>query len=239
MTDPTIRREKQAARERVWRALAAAGVVAGDVHGKIPAFEGADTAADLLAALSAWSDAEVIKAVPDKAQLPVRVRALEEGKVVYMAVPNMAHEKPFYVLDPSRISVPFAEAATGRGAASIAPHVGLDEMPPIDLVICGSVAVNRQGVRIGKGAGYSDLEVALLHEAGLITPATPIATTVHQLQLVDDELPETEHDFRVSLIVTPEEAIACEPTKPLPAIRWGDLDPAKIASIPVLASRVQ
>lgn len=36
--------------------------------------------------------------------------------------------------------------------------------------------------RIGKGAGYGDIEVALLAEAGLSGPETTIYTTVHDLQ---------------------------------------------------------
>ncbi|HYZ52722.1 MAG TPA: 5-formyltetrahydrofolate cyclo-ligase [Streptosporangiaceae bacterium] len=82
-------------------------------------------------------------------------------------------------------------------------------MQPIDLVVCGSVAVNRVGVRLGKGAGYSDIEVALLAEAGLLNEQTAIVTTVHDLQVVDEELPEAEHDFRVDFIVTPQRVIAC------------------------------
>ena len=235
MIDPAIQQAKQAARERMWDTLEAAGVVASGVHGKIPNFDGAEAAAERLAALPVWAEAEVIKAVPDKAQLPVRVRALEEGRLVYMAVPNMAHERPFYVLDPARLTIPFEEAATGKGAAAVAPHIGTDEMRPIDLVVCGSVAVNRQGVRLGKGAGYSDLEVALLHEAGLIGPNTTFATTVHQLQVVDAALPEAEHDFRVSLIITPAQTIVLEAAFRRPNLSWDDLDGAKIAAIPVLA----
>jgi 5-formyltetrahydrofolate cyclo-ligase family len=64
------------------------------------------------------------------------------------------------------------------------------------------VAVNRQGARIGKGGGFSDLEVAFLVEAGVIRPDTILATTVHALQVVDEPLPETSHDLRVDLIVT-------------------------------------
>lgn len=52
------------------------------------------------------------------------------------------------------------------------------------MVVCGSVAVNRRGTRLGKGAGYSDIEVALLQEAGLIGPSTVIMTTVHPPQVV-------------------------------------------------------
>lgn len=90
------------------------------------------------------------------------------------------------------------------------------------------MAVNHEGVRIGKGAGYSDIEVGLLAEAGLIGPATIIITTVHQLQIVDEPLPHDEHDFTVDYIVTPEEIIRCGP-----AYRPGE---QQIAAIPVLAA---
>jgi 5-formyltetrahydrofolate cyclo-ligase len=36
----------------------------------------------------------------------------------------------------------------------------------VDLVVCGSVAVNRDGARVGKGGGFSDPELALLVVAG-------------------------------------------------------------------------
>ncbi|UCH21360.1 MAG: hypothetical protein JSU83_23150 [Deltaproteobacteria bacterium] len=39
---------------------------------------------------------------------------------------------------------------------------------------------------MGKGGGYSDLEYALVKEAGLIKNDTPIVTTVHALQVVED-----------------------------------------------------
>jgi 5-formyltetrahydrofolate cyclo-ligase len=35
----------------------------------------------------------------------------------------------------------------------------------VDLILCGSVAVNRGGARFGKGAGYPNNEVALLTDA--------------------------------------------------------------------------
>src|SRR6266545_1220701 len=92
-----------------------------------------------------------------------------------------------------------------------------------------------QGVLGGKGAGYSDIEVALLTEAGLIGPETAIVTTVHQLQVVDDELPETEHDFSVDMIVTPDEVIECGPPRRPNGIVLRHLTEEKIAAIPVLA----
>jgi 5-formyltetrahydrofolate cyclo-ligase len=141
------------------------------------------------------------------------VRALNEGKLLYMAVPKLAEPKPFYLLDSTTLATPFQAAATSTGATAAARTIGTDEMHPLDLIVCGSVAVNRHGVRVGKGAGYSDIEVALLTEAGLISPTTTIVTTVHPLQVVDDDLPETEHDFSVDVIVTRCEVITCGPAR--------------------------
>jgi 5-formyltetrahydrofolate cyclo-ligase len=174
---------------------------------------------------------------PRPAQQPVRERALRDGKLLYMAVPMLADDLPFRVLDPASLTVPPAEAASRKTAARIAPKIALDQMLPIDMVVCGSVAVNRQGARLGKGAGYSDIEVALLQEAGLIGPSTVIVTTVHPLQVIDAAFPETEHDFSVDLIVTPDQVIECGPPRRPSGLYWEHLTEDKIAAIPVLAAR--
>jgi len=237
LTSVDTDRAKQAIRERVWELLERERAVPPSVHGRIPAFFGAEIAADRLAGLPIWRAARVVKAVPDKAQLPVRARALAEGKLVYMAVPKLAEALPFYLLDPAALPVPPSEAASSKIAAKVARKIGVDEMRPVDLIVCGSVAVNHRGVRLGKGAGYSDIEVALLQEAGLIGPNTTIVTTVHPLQVVDDELPETKHDFSVDLIVTPHETIKCGPARRPNGLYWDSLSQEKIQAIPVLASR--
>ena len=175
----------------------------------------------------------MVKANPDAPQLPVRTRALAEGKLLFMAVPRLVSARPFLRLDPRSLPNPRQAASIG-GAARLGTPVSLEEMEGIDLVVCGSVAVNASGARIGKGGGYSDLEFALLTEAGLVDARTVLATTVHPLQVLDEELPETEHDFRVDLIVTPEKTIeASQPRRPS-GILWQHLDDAKLASIPVL-----
>ncbi|WP_327367028.1 5-formyltetrahydrofolate cyclo-ligase [Streptomyces sp. NBC_01217] len=238
MAANSLDQAKQAVRTRVWDALTAADAVHdASVHGRIPNFRGAEEAAERLAGLPSWQEASVIKAVPDKAQIPVRARALEEGKTVYMAVPKLATLKPFYLLDPAALTVPPAEAAASRTAAAIAPTVEVDALRPLDLIILGSVAVNRDGARVGKGAGYSDIEFALLTEAGLVTPETLVITTVHPLQITDIPIPTTKHDVSVDLIVTSEETIVC-PTPHRPSgICWDDLTAEKIAAIPALAAR--
>jgi 5-formyltetrahydrofolate cyclo-ligase len=104
-------------------------------------------------------------------------------------------------------------------------------------LVCGSVAVNGRGVRVGKGGGFSDLEFALARESGAIDDRTAIVTTVHRLQVLDEELPETAHDFRVDVVVTPDEVIRCRRARRPAGVVWDELDDGKAAAIPVLASR--
>ncbi len=74
------------------------------VYGKIPNFEGAVRVAAWLKELSEWKKARVVKANPDSPQRPVRRLALEQGKVVYMAVPRLREERCFLELDPKRLN---------------------------------------------------------------------------------------------------------------------------------------
>ena len=199
---------------------------------------GAPAAAARLASLPAWRAARVVKSNPAAPQLPVRARALADGKLLYMAVPRLVEERPFILLDPGRLEVPPRRAASITGSARAGRRIGVAELRPVDLVVCGSVAVNRQGARVGKGGGFSDLEFALLVEAGLIGTDTVVATTVHPLQVLEEALPETDHDFRLDLIIAAEEVITCRRSRRPQGILWEHLNAAKIAAIPVLAAQL-
>jgi 5-formyltetrahydrofolate cyclo-ligase len=119
-----------------------------------------------------------------------------------MAVPRLALEQPFYLLNSLLPSYSPGEAATTDAAEAHALLAGIETMPHLDLVMTGCVAVNRNGARLGKGRGYADMEYGLLTEADLIDDRTILATTVHDLQVLDDAIPEQVHDFRLDLIVT-------------------------------------
>lgn len=101
-----------------------------------------------------------------------------------------------------------AEAGENQRALEVGQPIQTSEMEPVDLVVLGSVVVNHEGVRIGKGAGYADREMAMLADRGLLQEHSVIVTTVHPLQLVDDELPEGAHDWRVDLVVTEDVTVA-------------------------------
>lgn len=202
--------------------------------GRIPNFQGAERCAAQLEKIDAWQSARVLKTNPDSPQTAIRRRALAEGKTLYMAVPRLREEKCFFELAANHVPSP-QKAASIRGASQYGRRVGLEEMQAIDLIICGSVVVNRRGERLGKGGGYSDLEFALAREAGLISENTPIVTAVHPVQIVEEDLPWRPHDIPVDYILAPEEIIRTAPAHPRPrGILWDFLDEEQIAAIPVL-----
>jgi 5-formyltetrahydrofolate cyclo-ligase len=236
--DPALLTAKAALREEVWGALSVKGVARFPApDGRIPNFVGAEAAARRLAATSEWERAATLKANPDSPQWPVRQRALEDGKRVYMAVPRLAEERPFFLLDPARLTTSARGASSIKGAAHAAVTVDLDELTPVDLVIAGCVAVSRDGARLGKGGGFSDLELAVAAVAGLVDTHTVVATTVHDRQVLEaGRIPTTAHDIHVDLIVTPDDVIHCRRPRGhrLPKVRWDELTDDKIAAIPLL-----
>ena len=158
-------RNKDDLRARVWSRLQEQKVARfPGAEGRIPNFIGAEACARIIVQTSFWKKANVLKANPDSPQRAIRQKALEEGKIIYMAVPRLHGDKPFIELDPKRLKCSAYVASSIKGAAKFGRPVNLGDMRKIDLIICGSVAVNRNGARVGKGGGYSDLEFALLTE---------------------------------------------------------------------------
>jgi 5-formyltetrahydrofolate cyclo-ligase len=226
---------KQAIREQVWDDLEESGVARFPFppHGRIPNFADASAAAERLASQPEFEHADAIKINPDSPQRPVRKHALRAGKTLYMAVPRLADEECFLELDPDRIE-DIDDATTISGADEAGVQVPPGEVAPIDLVVSGSVAVNESGERIGKGEGYSDLEYAILRELGLVEGGTPVATTLHERQVIDDALGTDTHDVSMDLIVTPERTIRPEAGHKPAGIDWELLSEARIEEIPVL-----
>jgi 5-formyltetrahydrofolate cyclo-ligase len=229
---------KAALRDEVWRAMSVKGIGRFPAPpNRIPNFVGAEAAAARLAETDAWAGAATIKSNPDSPQLPVRVRALADGKLLYMAVPRLAEADPFFVLDPEQLADPPRKAASIKGASRSARTVSLDAMEPVDLVVTGCVAVGEDGARLGKGGGFSDLEFALAAAAGLVGARTVVVTTVHEVQVRPaGEIPTTAHDIAVDFVVTPERTIATKRgRRRVPKLDWRDLSDEKIAAIPLLA----
>ena len=96
----------------------------------------------------------------------------------------------------------------------------------------GSVAVTPDGRRCGKGHGYSDIEYAILLELG--HAPVPVATTVHDLQVVE-RFPAEGNDLPLALIATPERVLRVEAERSGPeGIDWDLLSDADLDAMPVL-----
>lgn len=227
---------KDEIRKRVWTQMEELGVARFPlpVSGRIPNFEGAREAAVRMADLDFWSDARTLKTNPDSPQRWAREMALREGKRVYMAVPRLRKAECFLELDPTFIKNP-SRAATIKGAFAQGHPIRPEKVRSIDLVLAGSVAVDRKGGRVGKGGGYSDLEYALGRLFGFLTEETPVVTSVHQLQIIDDDIPMLRHDVPVDYFVTPKGARRTSTRHAKPeGIYWDLLGEERLGAIPIL-----
>jgi 5-formyltetrahydrofolate cyclo-ligase len=201
------------------------------IHGRIPNFEGAREAAERLLAHPIFQGARVIKVNPDSPQRWVRKLALERKITVITPTPRL--KGAFRKLDPKKIPRQhYEEAATLTRGSKWGADLALGELPKVDLVVMGAVAVTRDGRRLGKGHGYADLEYAILRELG--NPPVPVVTTVHPLQVLDD-FPTENHDLPVSLIATPDEVIEVNHPPSAPeGIDWDLLPEEALQEMPVL-----
>lgn len=224
---------KPAARKEIWDRLQREKIARFPFppHGRIPNFAGAERAAEKLFELPLVARAKCIKVNPDAPQRRVRELALDRGMTVYVATPRL--RGGFKKLDPARIPKrSFRAAASLSKSGGFGVEVPLAKLPRFDVIIVGSVVVTRDGYRCGKGAGYADLEYAILRELG--HDAVPVVTTVHPLQLVR-YFPAYEHDMPISAIATPDELIEIDNPAPAPrGIDWSRLPEERLDEMPIL-----
>ncbi|RLG06783.1 MAG: 5-formyltetrahydrofolate cyclo-ligase [Thaumarchaeota archaeon] len=227
--------DKQRIREYIWRLLEEKGVAKfpKPVYGRIPNFVGSEKAASKILELEEYRKARVVKVSPDSPQRYIRYRCLLDGKILIMPTPRL--REGFLMLNPSKISRRNYEyASTIRGAFIYGEKISPEDLPRIDFIVTGSVAVTKNGLRLGKGGGYSELEYAILMEYGKVEQSTPIATNVHDLQIVE-WLPREAYDLTVDIITTPTKTIKVERRHERPpGIIWNLLTDEKIREIAIL-----
>lgn len=227
--------KKQEIRERVWSLMEREGVARfpRPIWGRIPNFEGAADAAERLQTLATFAEARVVKVNPDAPQKHVREHVLRQGKRLLVPTPRL--RKGFLLIDPvGSPSIDVGYAATIRGSWKYGKPVTLNDLPKLDLVVAGSVAVSKSGVRLGKGGGYSEIEYGILRELQLVDEETNIVTTIHDLQIVQN-VPESEHDLSVDRIVTPTRVINTFRKRSKPrGILWDRVTDRMLEEIPIL-----
>lgn len=235
---------KASIRQKVWEFLERNDIAnfPRPVYSRIPNFKGAGAAADrLVQQLPEFRDAKTVKVNPDKPQEEVRFRVLEAGKTLIVPTPRLT-QGLFNRLegdpeDPSKDRL--RQLASRHGIDNHSKPIPMASRIRLDLVVIGSVAVDRRGHRIGKGEGFADLEFAMAashHSA--VTQDTLVVTTVHDSQVFDslpEELFQSPHDLPVDVIVTPTEVFRVENRLRKPGgIIWNMLTREKFDQIGIL-----
>ncbi|WP_064094247.1 5-formyltetrahydrofolate cyclo-ligase [Rossellomorea aquimaris] len=199
---------------------------------RIPNFKGAESAAKFVQSLGVYQHAQVVKVNPDAPQLPLRASVLKDKKTLLIPTPRL--KDGFVMIKPEW--VPDGEE---RKAASI-KHMNtygkvspLTDIPEIDLIVVGSVAIHPDGRRLGKGEGYADREYAIIREIG--NKPVPVITTIISEQLVSEDIPRDSYDLAVDYIVT-EKGISetNTPYEKPEGIQWKHVTQEEMEEMPIL-----
>jgi len=78
----------------------------------------------------------------------------------------------------------------------VGPRLGVCAVERADLVVVPALAVDRRGVRLGRGGGSYDRALAR------VPPGVPVVALLHDGELVDG-LPTEPHDRPVTAVATP------------------------------------
>ncbi|KYB25560.1 Methenyltetrahydrofolate synthase domain-containing protein-like Protein [Tribolium castaneum] len=231
---------KQSFRKKVWDYLEKNKLVnfPRPAFGRIPNFKGADKAAAQLLQLEEFKNAKSVEVNPDKPLEAARSLVIESDKTLYVPVPRLQEgllkKIAFCEADkPKNVK----QTVTRWGIETLGKAVDFGDGLHIDLLVLGSVAVSRDGRRIGKGRGYADLEYAILKEMKAVDDNTTIVTTVHDSQVFDC-LPSDifkKYDVPLDYILTPTQIIKVEKKLTRPeGIYWDILSQRRLSLMPVL-----
>jgi 5-formyltetrahydrofolate cyclo-ligase len=226
--------DKDTIRHRVWNTLTEKklGRFPFPLTHRIPNFKGAEQAAHHVTTLKEYQEAKTVKVNPDAPQLPLRMQVLVDGKTLLVPTPRL--RAGFILVKPEW--VPKGEerkAASLKHIRTYGQEIPLTEIPTIDLFVAGSVAVTKDGRRIGKGEGYSDREYAILRELG--QPHMPVVTTVHSVQVVEEDVPKDRYDVIVDWIVTEQGCMKTDSPYEKPnGIYWEEVTDEEMNEMPVL-----
>ena len=198
-------KSKQELRQAVWVYMEENNLVVfpRPCYGRISNFVGSRSAAERIKALREWKDARVIFSAPDSSLHYARCEVLKEGKILLVAAPRLTE---FYLVKDVPSEKAF-EASSIKGFSKFGRSIKISiNLPKIDLYITGAVAVDKNGNRIGKGAGYGDKEDEIFSAARLIDENTPRIALVHKVQVFEDfSYLMEKKDKKVTIIAIPKE----------------------------------
>jgi len=204
-----------------------------DFSNFIADYPGSERIPETLRSLPFWKGSGPVFITPDNCLESLRSELVGERRPLLQTI---AVAMGFHYFAPGSVQPGLERfAGTLDGAMILAQQVDLDfvrNLGPLDFVVTGACAVNRSGIRFGKGHGFFDMEWGILRELGAVSDETPVIACVHDCQVVDTEFPVSEHDTIVDWIVTPTETIEVTERLRKPAgIHWDRVTPALMEEI--------
>lgn len=110
------------------------------------------------------------------------------------------NEREIYIASPRLRNGMLRIKNKGKNLKEILINSEKVNIPFVDIAIIGSVAVDLNGNRIGKGGGYGDREISMLKS---INKDLIVITNVHELQILNDlSYLMKDYDQKVDIIVT-------------------------------------
>lgn len=98
--------------------------------------------------------------------------------------------------DGGTLLLPAGPSGTAVGWV-VHPSGDAGSLAGVELVVVPALAVDRRGIRLGRGAGWYDRALAE------VPPEVPVVALVYDGELHDEELPVEPHDRPVSGVITP------------------------------------
>jgi 5-formyltetrahydrofolate cyclo-ligase len=176
----------------------------------------AEWRAQLLAARRAMSEAERATAAHRVARHVLTAPVLQGARRLAAYVPIRGEPGSLELLDALRSRdvqvllpvtaagctldwAPYGGPLVPAGYGLLEPatrRLGPGAIAGVDLVLAPGLAVDRRGIRLGRGKGYYDRALRGLD-------GIPVVVLLHDGELVEEDLPAEPHDRPVSAVVTP------------------------------------
>lgn len=228
-------------RMKVWNSLKEVALPDSRFHYDfsefIADFKGSEKATTRLIAMDIYKDAQVIFVTPDNSLEQLRSQVILDEKILLTTTYGI--RRGFVELLPAMVPTGLEKCAVLLDAIEkFGRSISLAEIRQnyqIDLLVTGGSAVTRQGLRVGKGHGFFDIEWATLFSLGVVNVTTPVVDVVHDCQIVDKSFEPNPFDTVCDYIVTPAQVIFVpSPQKPTAGIYWDRLEPGMLDKISIL-----
>ncbi|XP_037960241.1 methenyltetrahydrofolate synthase domain-containing protein-like [Teleopsis dalmanni] len=207
------------------------------IYNRVPDFHSNKKASKILTSTYEFKKAKNIYVEVEKSLRHAKVEVLKAKKNLYLPSKSETTILEKIVLPSDKKNLTLKDALRLEYSPKYHTDITLENKIELDMVIIGSVVVSREGYCIGRGNGYTDLNIGLLLECGMVTSKTIIVTVVSDMQVIEEISPILfkPYDIGVDIIVTRTQIIRVPQRLPRPSgIFWELLSEKRMNKTPCL-----